>query len=73
MDEWRRPPDDGAVQCTHIDAAMAKASCAKLGYFQEKTSKFDWLVGAVMRLHEHGALVSSFPLLNSVGKWTVHS
>ena len=73
MDEWRRPPDDGAVQCTHIDAAMAKASCAKLGYFQEKTSKFDWLVGAVMRLHEHGALVSSFPLLNSVGKWTVYS
>jgi len=35
MDEWRRPPDDGAVQCTHIDAAMAKASCAKLGYFQD--------------------------------------
>ncbi|CAJ1441664.1 unnamed protein product, partial [Effrenium voratum] len=28
-------PDDGAVQCTHIDAAMAKASCAKLGYFQD--------------------------------------
>ena len=34
--EWRRPPDDGAVQCTHIDAALAKASCARLGYFQEK-------------------------------------
>eukprot|EP00439_Symbiodinium_sp_Y106_P044201 s5276_g5.t1 len=28
-------PDDGAVQCTHIDAAMAKASCGKLGYFQD--------------------------------------
>ncbi|CAL1150957.1 unnamed protein product [Cladocopium goreaui] len=33
--EWRRPPDDGAVQCTHIDAALAKASCARLGYFQD--------------------------------------
>ena len=44
MDEWRRPPDDGAVQCTHIDAAMAKASCAKLGYFQEKNIKIS-LVG----------------------------
>lgn len=53
MDDWRRPPvDDGAVQCTHVDAAMAKASCAKLGYFQESpkwrvtwmTDMDDWLV-----------------------------
>ena len=24
-----------ALRCTHIDAAMAKASCGKLGYFQD--------------------------------------
>eukprot|EP00931_Biecheleriopsis_adriatica_P055676 TRINITY_DN32970_c0_g1_i1.p1 TRINITY_DN32970_c0_g1~~TRINITY_DN32970_c0_g1_i1.p1 ORF type:complete len:366 (+),score=71.05 TRINITY_DN32970_c0_g1_i1:47-1144(+) len=37
-EDWRNTTpgsDDGAVQCTHVDAAMAKASCAKLGYFQD--------------------------------------
>lgn len=37
-EDWRSTPvpDDGAVQTTHVDAAMAKASCAKLGYFEDK-------------------------------------
>lgn len=39
--------------------------------FRRKTSKFHWLVGVVMRLHEHRAMVRSFPLLHGLGKWTV--
>lgn len=36
-EDWPRPPvpNDDAVQATHVDAAMAKASCAKLGYFKD--------------------------------------
>lgn len=29
-------PSDEAVQATHVDAACAKASCAKLGYFEDR-------------------------------------
>lgn len=29
------PPSDEAVQTTHVDAALAKISCAKLGYFED--------------------------------------
>lgn len=33
-EQWRPPvPSDDAVQVTHVDAALAKISCAKLGYF----------------------------------------
>jgi len=35
-DGWRSGgPTDDAVQCTHVDAALAKASCAQLGYFDD--------------------------------------
>lgn len=35
--EWRPPvPSDDAVQVTHVDAALAKASCARLGYFEDR-------------------------------------
>ncbi|CAK9068657.1 unnamed protein product [Durusdinium trenchii] len=34
VEAFRRPPEE-TVQCTHLDAAMAKASCAKLGYFHD--------------------------------------
>lgn len=34
---WRPPvPSDDAVQCTHVDAALAKISCAQLGYFEDR-------------------------------------
>jgi len=29
-------PTDDAVQVTHVDAALAKASCAQLGYFEDR-------------------------------------
>jgi len=33
---WRPgAPTDDAVQVTHVDAALAKASCAQLGYFED--------------------------------------
>jgi len=36
FDDCRPPvPSDDAVQCTHIDAALAKICCAKLGYFED--------------------------------------
>lgn len=35
-EDWRPPePTDDAVQCTHVDAALAKLSCAQLGYFED--------------------------------------
>jgi len=34
--DWRPTvPTDEAVQVTHVDAALAKVSCAKLGYFED--------------------------------------
>jgi len=35
---WRASsvPTDDAVQVTHVDAALAKASCAQLGYFEDR-------------------------------------
>jgi len=36
MDDFRPPvPSDEKVQVTHVDAALAKISCAHLGYFQD--------------------------------------
>lgn len=37
-DKSFRPPvpTDDAVQCTHVDAALAKMSCAHLGYFEDR-------------------------------------
>jgi len=32
----RTAPTDDAVQVTHVDAALAKISCARLGYFEDK-------------------------------------
>jgi len=29
-------PTDDAVRCTHVDAALAKVSCAQLGYFEDR-------------------------------------
>jgi len=35
-DQWRSSvPTDEAVQSTHVDAALAKISCARLGYFED--------------------------------------
>jgi tRNA wybutosine-synthesizing protein 4 len=37
MEGWRAPvPSDETVIGTHVDAALAKASCAQLGYFQDR-------------------------------------
>mmetsp|Transcript_18037 Transcript_18037/g.38549 ORF Transcript_18037/g.38549 Transcript_18037/m.38549 type:complete len:363 (-) Transcript_18037:214-1302(-) len=37
LDSWRSPlASDEAVQVTHVDAALAKVSCAKLGYFEDR-------------------------------------
>mmetsp|Transcript_43129 Transcript_43129/g.99363 ORF Transcript_43129/g.99363 Transcript_43129/m.99363 type:complete len:366 (-) Transcript_43129:38-1135(-) len=36
VDTWRPPvASDEAVQVTHVDAALAKISCAQLGYFKD--------------------------------------
>mmetsp|Transcript_44004 Transcript_44004/g.104132 ORF Transcript_44004/g.104132 Transcript_44004/m.104132 type:complete len:368 (+) Transcript_44004:84-1187(+) len=36
VDNWRPPvASDEAVQVTHVDAALAKISCAHLGYFKD--------------------------------------
>eukprot|EP00929_Paragymnodinium_shiwhaense_P008190 TRINITY_DN112132_c0_g1_i1.p1 TRINITY_DN112132_c0_g1~~TRINITY_DN112132_c0_g1_i1.p1 ORF type:complete len:371 (+),score=96.65 TRINITY_DN112132_c0_g1_i1:95-1207(+) len=36
-DVMRPPvPSDDSVRCTHVDAALAKMSCAKLGYFEDR-------------------------------------
>ena len=32
----RTVPNDDAVQVTHVDAALAKISCARLGYFEDR-------------------------------------
>jgi len=32
----RTAPTDDAVQVTHVDAALAKISCARLGYFEDR-------------------------------------
>mmetsp|Transcript_55136 Transcript_55136/g.118387 ORF Transcript_55136/g.118387 Transcript_55136/m.118387 type:complete len:414 (+) Transcript_55136:73-1314(+) len=37
QENWRPPEhSDGAVQVTHVDAALAKVSCAQLGYFEDR-------------------------------------
>lgn len=35
-EQWRPSVSDCPVQATHVDAALAKIACAKLGYFQDK-------------------------------------
>mmetsp|Transcript_97083 Transcript_97083/g.153069 ORF Transcript_97083/g.153069 Transcript_97083/m.153069 type:complete len:381 (-) Transcript_97083:54-1196(-) len=50
----RAAPTDEQVQVTHVDAAMAKISCARLGYFEDRWTE---LLIRNTRPHPRGPLI----------------
>lgn len=59
-ESWRSPVQtDEAVQQTHMDAALAKASCARLGYFRDEWTE----------LLVRGSQAKRSPLIHR-GYWT---